>query len=118
MADNYLFNTDYNYQKVYLDGSTTVSVPDSGGPPPVPTTYTVVHGLGYIPTARVFYEPVSGQIWPASKWQYPNTGGGSGAPLDTTVSCYLTTTSLVFSIINTSGSTKNVPVYWRIYVDE
>lgn len=117
MADNYLFNTDYNYQKIYLDGSTTVSVPNSGGPPPVPTTHTVVHGLGYIPTARVYFEPVSGQLWPVTKWQY-DAGTGSGSTLFVTASCYLTTTSLVFSIINTSGSTQSVPLHWRIYVDE
>lgn len=112
-----LASTSTNMQKIVLNDSTTVSVPVSTGFPLSYDATTISHGLGYIPTARVFYEPISGELWPLSPNQYSNADGGPGTTLDIYGRCYLTTTDLVIELANVSGSPVNVPLYWRVYAD-
>lgn len=114
-----LWSTSQNLQKIYLNSSQTVSVPVSGGPPVIPTdVLTVTHGLGYVPTARVFYEPVSGELWPISPNQYSNADGGPGTTLDVFGRFYLTTTTLIVSLANLGATAVDIPIYYRIYADE
>lgn len=108
-----MFSTRYNIQKTYLEGSIVVAVADIVDP----TEYSLTtHGLGYIPTARVFYIPVSGQLWPLSPEQYPAVTG-SGTQLPVYGSAVLTTNELKVRVTNGSGSAQNITFYYRIYLD-
>jgi hypothetical protein len=110
-----IFSTRFNFQKIVYDDEVTISIPSSI----TPTVFTLfVHGLGYIPTARVFYTPVSGQLWPLSPNQYQSTGGGSGTTLNIYGNLRLTTNELQARLVNSSGSSQNVTFKYRIYVDE
>ena len=116
-----LLSTRYNMLKIYANGSTTVSVGASTYDGTtfryIPDSYLLyTHSLGYIPRARVWYEPVSGQLWPISPNQYDNTDGGSGTPLSVTGMFYLTTTGLYISITSPSATSMNFR--FRIYLDE
>lgn len=107
-------STRYNIQKIFKDDTVTISVTGT----PTATEYTLfTHALGYIPTARVFYEPVSGQLWPLSREQYDNSGGGSGTTLTVTGEAILTTAALKVRLVN-GGSTRDVTFHYRIYLDE
>lgn len=105
--------TRYNIQKKYVDFTTTVNV--SGATLTEYTLYT--HGLGYIPTARVFYEPVSGQLWPVTREQYATSGGGSGTQLNVTGDIVITSTQIIARLVN-AGAAADVTFTGRIYVDE
>lgn len=114
ISPNALFSTRYNLQKIYMEGTTTVNIPILAPA----TVYNLVdHDLGYIPTARVFYIPVTGQLWPISPHQYSSAGGGSGTTISRFGSPVLTSTSLGVRIRNT-GAAADITFYWRIYLDE
>lgn len=110
MADNnFIFNSDWNYQKIYANTAATVSVPTSG------TTYNYAHGLGKITSARVWIEGKSGKWFPAANIPLQDhfTNG-----VDYQATYYLTTSQLVVNMYNTTASTANVNIQIRIYVDD
>lgn len=110
MADkDFVFNSDFNYQKVLANEITSLSVPISGA------TYTYSHGLGYIPSARVWVEGKTGKWFPASNVQLQDHFT-SGA--DFTATYYLTTTQLIVNLYNSSGSTATVNFVARVYLDD
>jgi hypothetical protein len=108
-----LFSTRYNFQKIYMEG--TVDVLISGSTAALYTLAT--HSLGYIPTARVFYIPVSGQLWPLSPNQYTLNDGGTGTQLSIFGSPVLTTSALKVRMKNV-GADATKTFYYRIYLDE
>ena len=117
---NILFSTRFNFLKILEDysSSTTITVPTIIPPFDAPAEYLLVtHSLGYAPRARVWYEPISGQLWPMSTEQYSNTDGGPGTPLNVTGDFYLTTSGLYVRVVNV-GSPADVKFYWRLYADE
>jgi hypothetical protein len=114
---NFIFTTDYNYQKVANEGSYTVSCPNASGPTDV-TTHTVAHDLGEITSVRAWYDPASGRRFPISLSQYLDDSTFISEVSLVTVYAYLTTSSLVFNVRNTSGSTKAVTLYWKVYYDD
>lgn len=110
-----IFSTRYNFQKIYLNDSATLTLASSI----TPQEYTlVVHGLGYVPTVRIFYVPVSGQLWPLSPRQYSNLDGGSGTPLDYYGSPVITTNEVKVRMTNSSGGDADILFYYRVYLDE
>jgi hypothetical protein len=113
-----LLSTRFNILKIYDNGSTVVNVASIVPPFDPPVDYLLTtHNLGYVPRARVWYEPVAGQIWPMSDKQYDNSDGGPGTSLTTLGSFYLTTTGLYVRIrFNNTGG--NFTFYWRVYLDE
>lgn len=113
-ADKVLFSSTYNYQKIATEGSQIASVPFTSD-----TTFTIPHNLGYVPTAKVWYEPyfngvASEEIWPLSGFQH---GDLINDLLNTIGYTYLDETNLYIVLYDTSGSTVNIPIYWRIYYD-
>lgn len=56
------YDTRVNYQKIAFQGETTYNSS---------TTISIPHSLGYIPNAKVFFEAISGEVWPL------NAGGAS-----------------------------------------
>lgn len=115
-----IFSTRYNFLKIYVNDSTTLSIADTfNGVSYNTATYLLyAHNLGYIPRARVFYEPVSGQLWPMTAAQYAKTNGGTGTQINIFGSYHLTTTGLYVDVKNITGSTQAVSFYYRIYLDE
>lgn len=110
MSD-FLLNTDYNNQKILANGFVTLNI----GSPNFGDTFTLAHNLGYIPAARVWYEPKPGQWMPLSVRQYTQ-----GTPFDyyeITGQFYLTTTDLVVNIRN-AGIASTVRVWLRVYLDD
>lgn len=110
------FASTLSYRKIATEGSQNVSVPFA-----VDTTTTIPHNLGYVPTAKVWYEPyinsspvASNQVWPLSGYQYTDF---STKILNTIGYAYLDSTNLYVVLFDGSGSTVSIPLYWRIYYD-
>jgi len=110
--DNVFFSSLYNYQKVANEGTTVVSAPNA-----TTTTYTVTHNLGAITSVRAWYSPATGEILPISEEQYVDDTSFTSEVNLVTVRAYLTTTTLVLEVSNSSGSTKSVSLNWKIYYD-
>lgn len=112
------FFSGVNYLKrSAVSGSTALTLPSHGST----VTYTVTHSLGYIPFFQVFADQGGdGTIWGASKLDpYTDTSlTGTDLVFPTLVS-WVTTTTLVISLINnttpTATGTRNI--YWLIYQD-
>lgn len=114
---NAIFSTRYNFLKIYDNNSGTFGVPNTPGSTPT-TVLLTTHGLGYIPRIKVWYVPVSGQLWPLVRDQYDKSGGGTGTILSLIGGARADTTILYADMFNLTGSTQNIVFYWRIYLDE
>lgn len=115
MADeNRQFDTGYNYQKVAEADSQTTSVAvTGGGPPPTPVEVPVPHTLGKVTSFRAWYDPGTGRRIPVT--------GNLTTPIASnsiTMDAYMTTTNLVFSVLNFGAGAVNVTFFWRIYYDD
>lgn len=116
------FASPFNYQKIATQGTADVSISAFGT-----TTFTIPHELGYVPTARVWFEPVAsngstdaptGEVWPLTSYEY----GDILNPvvtffLETGGYAYLDTVNLYIVLSDNSGSATSIPVYYRIYYD-
>lgn len=81
------------------------------------STYTVPHGLGYIPEVRVYYEPAAdGRVWPASGDRFTGYGDGLSAG-DVLCTWEIDATNLTIYLESLSAKTSTRPVYWVIYLD-
>ena len=109
------FASNFNYQKIAFEGSATQSIPNNS---PNFETITIDHNLGYIPSAKVWYDPALGRRMPLSLQQYQDDGFAVNYTNLTTGRAYLTTTQLVIQFTNASGSSKNVTYWYRIYYDD
>jgi hypothetical protein len=109
-----LFSTRFNLLKIVAQGVTNVTVAGST----TADTALVTHGLSYVPRARMWFEPVAGQIWPMSPTQFIKTGGGTGTVLTVFGNYFLTSSALFVRLENVSGSPVTIPVDWRVYADE
>jgi hypothetical protein len=110
---NVIFSARYNFLKIYENNSDTFSVPVGAN-----SVLLATHSLGYIPRVKAWFEPISGQLWPLVRYQYSNSNGGPGTTLSITGSLRITSSAIYAEISNASGSTANVPIYFRIYLDE
>lgn len=108
------FAHNFNYQKVAINTSATVSVTNNT---PNFDSFTIDHNLGYIPSCRVWYDPALGRRFPISLEQYTDDISFNSEVNQVDVKAYLTTTQLVIQLINASGSTKYVTYWARIYYD-
>lgn len=115
-AGNFILSTRFNIQKIYDEDSTTVSIPSGGGL--IQEVTIATHPLGGIPSARLFYTPVAGELWPFSPNQYTNIDGGPGTFLSIYGNPILTTSALKIQVVNSTGSSQDVVFDWRIYLDE
>lgn len=98
-----VFNTRNNYQKIYDQNVLTYASS---------TTQSVIHGLGYKPNFRVFYEALPGQVWPMY-------AGGASNPFfydSNMTECYASTTNslLDVSLDFVSATTR---AWYKIYLD-
>lgn len=108
------FSSDFNYQKIAVSGTSTVSVPNDAVNF---TSVTIPHNLGYIPSARAWYDPALTRRMPISIEQYQDDDFSTNYTNLTAGRAYLTTNNLVLQFRNASGSTKVVRYYYRVYYD-
>lgn len=106
-TQNFYFDTAYNYQKLYKQG--TGSVSGTSG------TVSYLYDLGYTPNFKVFFESIPGQVWPSI------TGGTANVFLYDALQyqCAATTTNttMAASILGSVGSVS-CKVWYRIYLDQ
>lgn len=110
---NVIFSTRYNFFKIFINDSGSIVVPATIFSSPT-TILLATHPLGYIPRARVWYEPYPGQVWPMNHYQYQDDT--LGKTLTTTGDYILTDSTLSVRIFTSPGGTFKF--YWRIYADE
>ena len=99
-VDDFLLNTDYNYLKIFDQGSRTIS---TNG------TQTISHGLGYPPSILAFSE-YNGIVRRVSSENYVGIAGPT-----TRVST--TDSTLTLEVLDNFVSIP-VTIHYRIYVDE
>lgn len=120
-VDDTLFSSSFSYQKVAVKGNTTDSVASNSAPPgspPTGTTVTIPHNLGYISSARVWFDPALGKRFPATREQYSDDTTFLSEANDIWVrKSYLTVNDLIVEYVNLSGADKNVTTYYRVYYD-
>lgn len=99
------FDSTDNHQKLHdFDTYTeTISTPTA--------SRSINHLLGYFPDLRIFYEPNTDDIWPATGNQFW-TGNSSKY-------CNVASSTSDITITLSKGvlGTFNIPVYYRIYLD-
>lgn len=100
------FDSRQNYQKILSQNVQTYSNST--------TSATVAHNLGYTPNYKIYFESLSGQVW-------PNIGNSSNSlfiyTLDQAlVDGYVDTSNLNLKI--QGGSEPNLRVWPRIYFDQ
>lgn len=112
MDSDFIFNSDWNYQKIKQDVVETVTAPPTST---TATEFTYPHDLGYIPSARVWYEADTGKWYPLSLVQLADSS--AAYLLTITGYFYLTASALVIGIHNSGGSDVAVNLRARIYYD-
>jgi len=111
MADSdFLFNSDWNYQKILVNQSLTQVVTSGSS-----ATYTYTHNLGKITSARVWVEGKTGKWFPAANITLQDhfTFGA-----DYTATYGLTMNTLKVTLYNSSASNSSVNFRIRIYLDD
>jgi hypothetical protein len=105
----YMFDSTQNYQKIVEEGQETITGTAST---------TIPHSLLFQPNFRVFFEALSGEVWPL------NFGGVQNPFLhDLTnqaeMTAYSTTTDLNLSqTLPGAASVQDRKVWYRLYADE
>jgi hypothetical protein len=106
-TSNFYFDTRSNYQKIYHQDVGTVTG--------ISGTVNYIHGLGRRPNFKVFFESVTGQVWPAI------AGGVNDFFLydpSLQYECAATITSSTLSMALQGGaSSVSARVWFRIYLD-
>jgi hypothetical protein len=103
-----VFSSEFNTLKDF-DRATSSVVVNNGST----VTVTITHGLGYTPAFHVFHEGGDGYIHPA------DSGGLQFFVNTIYVMCYsyATTTQLIMTFSNTTGSNKTIKYTYFIYKD-
>ena len=113
-TSNTIFSGRFNFLKIYSNNSGTFTVSSASSS----SILLETHGLGYIPRVKVWYEPISGELWPLVINQYDNSDGGPGTTLTKIGNPRVTSNELYVDITNISGVSSDVVFRWRIYLDE
>ena len=111
-STNYLLNTDQNIQKQYINIVQSFIIPSDF----IYHTFTVDHNLGYIPSVRAWYSPVSGRWYPLAMTQLADGTGNDF--LQCTGTYALSKQSALIELINFTDSPISVPILVRIYLDD
>lgn len=106
---NTKFDSRLNYQKIAFEGETSYSPGTFGSS----TTITVPHTLAYIPNAKVFFEPIAGEVWPL------NAGGASNPFLYDAAQdeAYMQIYSSIINITVNRFSNDTRRIWYRGYYD-
>ena len=109
-SDTTIFDSRVNYQKIFMQGELTYAAGTFGSS----TTVSAVHGLGYIPNGKAFFEPIAGEVWPLNS-------GGTANPFLYNFSqdealMTLTSTAINIQVARFSNATRKV--WYKVYLDE
>lgn len=117
MINENLFNflSTFNYQKIAVNATDTVSIPNHSGNDY--TEITIPHNLNYIPSTKAWYDPELGKRFPVSVEQYVDDTTFESYVNLVTCNAYLTTENLILRFQNSSGASLNVTYWARIYYD-
>lgn len=106
------FDSRQNYQKTLFQGTFTVNSVIL----PQDVVVNVSHNLNYTPNAKVFFESISGQVWPQIY------GGAQDAWLYDVANqreCFAIITSTQLKVdVFTPASSPSSRVWYRIYLDQ
>lgn len=105
-GDNFITNTDYNYQKVYKTGFIPSLAASS--------TYTVDHNLGWRPRVAAWGLLTGGLRYPM-QLNRNDTTNSFGAKISTTATQLIIRTD---SFYNPAGGAVPTRIDYRIYIDE
>lgn len=113
------FTTNKNYMKRFMSGTEVIAAPSVVQPWfNYMNSTTIVHGLGYIPVVRIYYEPFNdGRIFPASGSRV--SASGIGIPFNDIVCLFEVTDNVVTVYLESASSeTGTRPIYYVIYLDK
>jgi hypothetical protein len=107
-VNNFYFDSRKNYQKIYQQGSETVS--GTSG------SFSRVYSLDFNPNVKVFFEAFPGQVW-------PSIGGGLSNPFlydfALQYECETTNTSSSLTVtLSGGGSSVSSKAWYRVYLDD
>ena len=111
---DFAFNSDYFSIKIAKEGSGTKTVANSAT-----GTVTIAHGLSFVPMCMIFTEAATGH-WYCNVFVPSQADGFPGGYINidpNSANTYADTTNLVFTISNTTGSSKDVKYYYYIFAD-
>jgi hypothetical protein len=109
LTNSAFFDSRQNYQKTYTAGVVTATALGTD------TLFNIAHSLGYTPNAKLYFEAVSGQVWPQIY------GGTNDYWL------YATSMSECYEVISSSNLTidcfpsatgHSTRVWYKIYLDQ
>lgn len=111
---DYGLNSQYATVKIYLQDQSSVIVGASSS-----ETITVAHNLGFVPLCMVYTELATGHWYcgvsvPSQADGYP---GGHKKIDPNSANTYADATNLVFTIINTLGTSQTVKYRYYIFAD-
>jgi len=119
MTDLSLFGEKNYLKRDATSGTTSITAPSTltawGN---YITTYNVVHGLGYIPQVRVFFEDsaTDGKVYPAGGRRLAGTYPGiGGTPIFCLWEADETSLSIILESFSSQSGSRNI--YWVIYKD-
>lgn len=112
------FDSEVNYMKrSSISGSTPITLGSDG----TETSYTVHHGLGYIPIIHVSYDASgNGIIWSGDKVNlYTDSSAGGLFAADPQLLYWVDTQDLTIEVVNNTDpvATGTRTIYWIIYLD-
>lgn len=105
-----LYNSNNNFQKIFMSGTTSISVAAGS------TGYssTITHNLGYIPSIKAFFINGNNQVFALNQWAQPIP---DSVPA---IEAHITSSTLVFysdqSGFGAPGVSGNID--YRIYLDQ
>lgn len=106
-TNNFYFDSRNNYQKIFRQDTQMLSG--------VSGSLSYIHALGYTPNFKVFFESVSGQVWPAI------AGGVSDFFLYDFITQYecaaTTTVDTLTMALQGSASSVSSRVWYRVYLN-
>jgi hypothetical protein len=108
-TDGIYFDTRSNYQKTYLQSSFTVTGP-------APPFQTIAHNLGYTPNAKIYFESLSGQVWPAM-WGGTNNQFLYDFANQYECTAIINSTNMVALLLG-GASAVSARAWYRIYLDQ
>lgn len=106
-TNNFYFDSRNNYEKIYHQDKQTITGASGSA--------SYIHALGYAPNYKVFFESISGQVWPAI------AGGTNDFFLYDAAAqyeCESTITSSVLTMnLQGGGSSVSSRVWYRVYLN-
>jgi hypothetical protein len=112
---DFAFSSDYSTVRIFKEAKSSVSVASGGS-----STVTIDHDLGFVPMCMVFVEFATGHYYCGVGLANKVDGfpGGYISVSPNPAFTYADTADLVFTIVNTSGTTRTINYHYYIFADD